>query len=160
MSRPQLSVEKRGGKFILLNSINLIYSSLNFACTYVIREWANCSSHRRLASIGAPKRTLIFHLKSPTQLTQDWVACVTLAVLTVLWILVPSDLTISMELNHFYKANIFSSSQKIPRILLNPNFHHHFSSRNKTNKCMYVKCVHHILFITNMFELPACPSSG
>ena len=133
---------------------------LNFAFIYVIREWANCSSHRLLASTGAPKSTFIFHLKSPTQLTQDWVACVTFAVLTVLRILVYSDLTISMEPNQFKKANIFPSSQEIPRIILNPNFHYHFSTRNKTNKCMKVKCIHHILFITNTFELPSRPLSG
>jgi hypothetical protein len=114
MSRPQLSVEKRGGKFIVLNQINLSCLSLKFAYAYVIREWANCSSRRRLASIGAPRRALIFHLKSPTQLTQCWVACVTFARLTVIWILIPSDLNISLEPNLFGKLTFLQRVKKFP----------------------------------------------
>jgi len=36
----------------------------------------------------------------------------------------------------------------------------YFISHNKTNKCTYVKCVYHTLFITIMFQLPSRSSSG
>jgi len=66
MSRPQMSMEKRGGNFILLNQINLSCLSLKFSYTYVIREWTNCSSLLHLASTGAPKRTSSLHRASAT----------------------------------------------------------------------------------------------
>jgi len=37
---------------------------------------------------------------------------------------------------------------------------HRFNSHNKINKYMYVKCVYHTVFITNMFHSPSQPSSG
>jgi hypothetical protein len=164
MFRLQLSVEKQGENFISLNQINLSCLSLKFGYTYVIREWANCSSHRHLASRGASKRTLIFHLKSHTQLTQGWVACVTFAVLTVIRILIPSDPTISMEPNLFGKLTFLQRLKKFPtfywtRIFITISVH----IIKPTNVCIFkfkvCKSLHHYLSIFPvLWQLS--PSSG
>lgn len=33
-----------------------------------------------------------------------------------------------------------------------PALNEYFNSHNKTNKCMYVKCVDHVLLISDMFQ--------
>jgi len=64
----------------------------------------------------------------------------------------------------FDKADNNNTSIKTELFKLN-KFHiralkGYFNSRNNTNKCQYVKCVYHVSFIKNMFQLLSRPTSG